>query len=62
MIKTTFRISKMDCPSEEQMIRAKLEGMANIHNLKFDIPGRQLEVYHTDSYEGLPYSPRKPSA
>jgi hypothetical protein len=28
------------------MIRAKLEGIANIQALKFDIPGRQLEVYH----------------
>ena len=41
----------MDCPSEEQMIRAKLEGMSDIHNLKFDISGRKLEIYHTDSYE-----------
>lgn len=41
----------MDCPSEEQMIRAKLEGMSDIHNLKFDIPGRTLEIYHTDSNE-----------
>jgi Co/Zn/Cd efflux system component len=53
VIKTTFRISKMDCPSEEQMIRAKLEGMADIKSLKFDIPGRQLEVYHNNGYEGF---------
>ncbi len=37
----------MDCPSEEQLIRAKLEGISDIHSLKFDIPGRQLEVFHT---------------
>jgi Co/Zn/Cd efflux system component len=53
MIKTTLRISKMDCPSEEQLIRAKLEGVANINSLKFNIPGRQLEIYHSDSYEGF---------
>jgi Co/Zn/Cd efflux system component len=53
MIKTTFIISKMDCPSEEQLIRAKLEGMDHILNLKFDMPGRRLEVYHNDGYEGL---------
>lgn len=53
MVKTTFRISKMDCPSEEHMIRTKLEGLTNIKSLKFDIPGRQLEVYHVDSYEGF---------
>jgi Co/Zn/Cd efflux system component len=35
------------------MIRTKLEGMTNIKSLMFDIPGRQLEVYHTDSYEGF---------
>jgi Co/Zn/Cd efflux system component len=53
MLKTTFRISKMDCPAEEQMIRAKLDGMADIQGLKFDIPSRQLEVYHTDSFESF---------
>ncbi len=37
----------MDCPSEEQLIRAKLERISAIHSLKFDIPGRQLEVFHT---------------
>ncbi|HQO63368.1 MAG TPA: cation transporter, partial [Syntrophorhabdus sp.] len=53
MVKTTFRISKMDCPSEEQMIRARLEGMNNIKSLKFDIPGRLLEVYHLNGCEGF---------
>jgi Co/Zn/Cd efflux system component len=43
----------MDCPSEEQMIRMKLEELTNIESLEFDIPGRTLEVYHTDSYDNL---------
>lgn len=47
MKKTTFRISKMDCPSEEQMIRMKLEDIDSIHQLSFDIPQRILTVYHT---------------
>ena len=53
MIKTILKISKMDCPSEEQMIRAKLEGMDNIKSLKFDIPARLLEIYHLNRYEGF---------
>lgn len=53
MLKTTFRIAKMDCPAEEQLIRAKLEGMAHIQRLKFDIPGRELEIYHTGGHEGF---------
>jgi Co/Zn/Cd efflux system component len=53
MVKTTFRVSKMDCPSEEQTIRTKLEGMTGIQNLEFDIPERRLEIYHTNSYEGF---------
>jgi Co/Zn/Cd efflux system component len=46
-LKTTFRIVKMDCPSEEQLVRMKLEGMPSIQALAFDIPNRKLEVYHT---------------
>ena len=53
MLKTTFTIPEMDCPSEERMIRMKLEGLTNIQSLQFDIPKRTLEVYHTDSYDNL---------
>jgi len=53
VLRTTFNISKMDCPSEERMIRMKLEGLTNIQSLQFNIPSRKLEVYHTDSYEGI---------
>ena len=53
MQKTTFKISKMDCPSEEHMIRMKLADLNNINSLDFDIPNRQLTVFHTDSYEQI---------
>ena len=36
----------MDCPSEENLIRMKLEGIASIANLDFDIPNRKLIVFH----------------
>lgn len=53
MLKTTFNIAKMDCPSEERIIRMKLDGLINIQSLQFDIPGRRLEVYHTDSHDSI---------
>lgn len=53
MQKTTFKISKMDCSSEEQMIRMKLADLTNINSLDFDIPNRQLTVFHTDSNEQI---------
>ena len=53
MQKTTFKISKMDCPSEEQMIRMKLADLANIYSLEFDIPNRRLTVYHKDNYDQI---------
>jgi len=53
MRKTTFTISKMDCPSEEQMVRLKLEGFSNITSMRFDIPNRKLEIYHRDSYDAI---------
>ena len=43
----------MDCPTEERMIRMKLEGLTTIQSLRFDLPGRTLEVYHTDGYDNL---------
>lgn len=46
MNKTIFEISKMDCPSEENLIRMKLDGIEEIKNLDFDIPNRKLTVFH----------------
>jgi Co/Zn/Cd efflux system component len=43
---STYKITKMDCPSEEQMIRMKLEGVEDIKGLSFDIPNRKLDVIH----------------
>ena len=53
MQKTTFKISKMDCPSEEQMIRMKLADLTNINSLDFDIANRKLTVFHTDNHDQI---------
>lgn len=53
MQKTTFKIVKMDCPSEEQMIRMKLDDLINIKSLDFDIPNRLLTVLHTDDHKQI---------
>lgn len=37
----------MDCPSEENLIRMKLDGVSGIANLDFDIPNRKLTVFHS---------------
>lgn len=51
--KTEFRITKMDCPSEEQLIRMKLQNFDNIKLLEFDIPNRKLNVYHYGNAEHI---------
>ena len=46
----------MDCPSEENLIRMKLDGISSIKHLEFDIPNRKLAVFHvgqTDQIEKL---------
>ena len=53
MNKTIFEISKMDCPSEENLIRLKLDGISSIKNLEFDIQNRKLTVYHTHQIEEI---------
>lgn len=53
MQKSIFEIKKMDCPSEENLIRMKLEGISAIANLDFDIPNRQLTVFHNGQMEKI---------
>lgn len=49
MQKTIFEIKKMDCPSEENLIRLKLDGVKDISRLDFDIENRKLTVYHKNN-------------
>lgn len=49
MKQTTFYIKDMDCSSEEQMIRMRLEGTEYIARLDFDLAGRKLDVFHKGS-------------
>lgn len=51
--KSTFKILKMDCPSEEQMIRMKLAEHVGIRAMDFDIAGRTLHVYHEGKVEEI---------
>jgi Co/Zn/Cd efflux system component len=46
MRKTIFEIAQMDCPSEEQLIRIKLEALPSVKHLEFDLPERRLTVFH----------------
>lgn len=46
MNKTIFEITKMDCPSEVNLIRMKLDEISSIKHLDFDIPNRKLAVFH----------------
>ena len=46
MKNSIFKIPKMDCPSEENLIRIKLDEVSAVKGLKFDLAERKLEVFH----------------
>lgn len=53
MNKSTFHIKKMDCPSEESLIRMKLDSVSEIEHLAFDTPNRILDVYHSGNVQPI---------
>lgn len=53
MQKSKFEISKMDCPSEENLIRMKLDGISSIKNLDFDLENRILTVFHNGDIQNI---------
>lgn len=53
MKQTVFYIAKMDCPSEEALIRMQLGGLAQVGGLAFDIPNRRLTVFHSGGTEAV---------
>lgn len=44
--KSTFAVPKMDCPSEENMIRMALGDLSDISSLSFDLPKREVVIVH----------------
>jgi len=50
--KAVFLIQKMDCPTEERLIRGRLEGMAGVEALSFNLIQRELAVTHRLSSVG----------
>lgn len=43
---STFAVPKMDCPSEENMIKMALQSVEGVQSLTFDLPGRKLVAVH----------------
>lgn len=44
--RSKFHIPKMDCPSEEKLIRMVLSSQGGISHLQFDLAGRTLIAFH----------------
>lgn len=43
---TIFAVPKMDCPSEERLIRGALDGVAGVRGIACDLGGRVVRVLH----------------
>ena len=46
MLKSTFDVPTMDCPSEERMIRMALDKVEGVQSLSFDLQVRKLTATH----------------
>lgn len=51
--RSTFAVPKMDCPSEENMIRMALQGIGGVQSLSFDLGARKLTALHSGDVEEL---------
>jgi Co/Zn/Cd efflux system component len=43
----------MDCPSEENLIRLKLDGLPGVRKLEFDLDSRKLVVFHSEENKDI---------
>ncbi|MBK8971900.1 MAG: cation transporter [Hahellaceae bacterium] len=46
-----YRVPKMDCPSEEGVIRMALDGVEPKVTLEFDTPNRKVRIFHENNAE-----------
>jgi len=52
MQRSTFAVAKMDCPSEENLVRMALQDMSEL-SLSFDLKQRQVTVLHRASADEI---------
>ena len=50
---SVFIVPKMDCPSEERMIRLALDNISPRVALEFDIQNRKVKVFHGDNVDEI---------
>lgn len=50
---SSFRVPKMDCPSEEQMIHLALDDLENVRNLSCDLEQRLVRVVHDGEVDAI---------
>lgn len=50
---TIFSVPKMDCPSEENLIRMSLDGLSGIRSLQFDLGKRELTIVHIEDTSSI---------
>ena len=50
---TVFSVPKMDCPSEENLIRMSLDGLNGIKSLRFDLAKREVTMVHTEDTSSI---------
>lgn len=53
MDKATFKIEKMDCPCEENLIRMKLQDDPSVKSMDFDLAGRTLTITYTGELQHI---------
>lgn len=46
LLRSMFTVPKMDCPSEERLIRMAVEALDEVHRLEFDLDARTVAVIH----------------
>lgn len=53
MKQSIFDVPKMDCPSEEKLIRLTFAGIESIKKLEFDLPQRKLTIVHENDAQDV---------
>ncbi len=48
MIRSVFTVRKMDCPSEEALIRSAFEGTQEVHAIECNIAAREVVIFHSN--------------
>ena len=51
--RSLFKVSRMDCAAEQSLVRMRLEDLASVRSMEFDLSNREVAIFHDGNLDEI---------